>query len=127
MRSRADPIPLTMRDQGVDPLSRVERSERMRKVRSRGNRSTERAVAEAFRRAGIKGWRRHTICRGILTFCSGEKRLLCSCMGVSGTDAPGALDGCPVTTPHFGKPRSPRIARVTAELPGRSADAGSVY
>jgi DNA mismatch endonuclease (patch repair protein) len=42
-----------------DPLTAVERSERMAKVRSRYNRSTELVVRVALRRAGIRGWRRH--------------------------------------------------------------------
>lgn len=42
-----------------DPLTRRQRSRLMAKVRARGNRSTESALASAFRRAGVTGWRRH--------------------------------------------------------------------
>ena len=35
------------------------RSEVMSRIRGKGNKSTELALASAFRRAGIKGWRRH--------------------------------------------------------------------
>ena len=42
-----------------DPLTPRQRSRVMAKVRARGNRSTEVALASAFRRAGITGWRRH--------------------------------------------------------------------
>jgi DNA mismatch endonuclease (patch repair protein) len=43
----------------VDSLSPAERSARMSRVRSRGNRSTEIAALTALRRHGIRGWRRH--------------------------------------------------------------------
>jgi DNA mismatch endonuclease (patch repair protein) len=42
-----------------DILSPEQRSERMARVKSRGNVSTEIALARAFRRSGIHGWRRH--------------------------------------------------------------------
>jgi DNA mismatch endonuclease (patch repair protein) len=42
-----------------DPLTRGQRSALMANVRPTGNRSTEVALASAFRRAGITGWRRH--------------------------------------------------------------------
>jgi len=41
-----------------DTLSPEERSVRMSLIRSRGNKSTEIALARAFRRKGIRGWRR---------------------------------------------------------------------
>ena len=44
-----------------DPLSPSERSARMAKVRSTGNRSTELAVELALRRERIHGWRKHPI------------------------------------------------------------------
>ena len=43
----------------ADVFPRHKRSEIMAKVRSRRNRSTELALASAFRIAGITGWRRH--------------------------------------------------------------------
>jgi DNA mismatch endonuclease (patch repair protein) len=42
-----------------DSLTARQRSRLMARVRSRGNRSTEGALADAFRSAGITGWRRH--------------------------------------------------------------------
>lgn len=42
-----------------DPLSVADRSARMAKVRSRGNRSTEMRVAACLIRNGIRGWHRH--------------------------------------------------------------------
>ena len=42
-----------------DPLTKHQRSALMSKVRGRGNASTEKKVAWAFRRFRIAGWRRH--------------------------------------------------------------------
>lgn len=43
----------------ADLLSKARRSELMAKVRSRGNCTTEVRLAQAFRQAGVSGWRRH--------------------------------------------------------------------
>ena len=43
----------------ADILTPRQRSERMARVRGRGNRSTEVALARAFRLNGVSGWRRH--------------------------------------------------------------------
>lgn len=43
----------------TDTLSPAQRSARMARVRSRGNRSTEIRVMHALRSHGLKGWRRH--------------------------------------------------------------------
>lgn len=43
----------------ADRVPPHKRSQIMAKIRSEGNRSTELALASLFRRAGIKGWRRH--------------------------------------------------------------------
>jgi DNA mismatch endonuclease (patch repair protein) len=43
----------------VDRLSKDERSELMRRVRAKGNRSTEVKVRLALVRRGIKGWKLH--------------------------------------------------------------------
>ncbi len=43
----------------ADILNARQRSERMARVRGRGNRSTEVALARAFRLNGVSGWRRH--------------------------------------------------------------------
>lgn len=45
----------------IDPLTPRARSELMGKVRSKGNDSTERALARRFRAERISGWRRHSI------------------------------------------------------------------
>ena len=43
----------------ADILNARQGSERMARVRGRGNRSTEVALARAFRLNGVSGWRRH--------------------------------------------------------------------
>lgn len=45
----------------ADVFSPAKRSEVMSRIRGKGNRTTELALARAFRRAGIKGWRRHLV------------------------------------------------------------------
>src|SRR5690242_2121977 len=42
-----------------DPLTPAQRSERMARVKGRGNRSTEVRIAAALAGAAIRGWRRH--------------------------------------------------------------------
>lgn len=42
-----------------DVFTKAKRSEVMSRIRSRGNRDTELALAAVFRRHGITGWRRH--------------------------------------------------------------------
>ena len=48
----------------TDIYSKAKRSEVMSRVRSRGNKETEVALAKLLRRHGIKGWRRHFEIRG---------------------------------------------------------------
>ena len=43
----------------ADVFSKKKRSEVMSRIRSRGNKDTELALAKILRRHGIKGWRRH--------------------------------------------------------------------
>jgi DNA mismatch endonuclease, patch repair protein len=43
----------------MDIMGKDERSERMRRVRSRGNRSTELKFRVALVRRGVRGWRMH--------------------------------------------------------------------
>jgi DNA mismatch endonuclease (patch repair protein) len=43
----------------ADVFSPSQRSEVMSRIRGKGNKTTELALAKAFRRVGIKGWRRH--------------------------------------------------------------------
>ncbi|MCB1995381.1 MAG: very short patch repair endonuclease [Burkholderiaceae bacterium] len=47
----------------VDVFSLAKRTEVMSRIRGKGNKSTELALAIAFRRAGIKGWRHHVVIR----------------------------------------------------------------
>ena len=42
-----------------DVFTKAKRSQVMSRIRSRGNRDTEQALAARFRRHGITGWRRH--------------------------------------------------------------------
>lgn len=43
----------------MDVFDNKKRSEVMSRIRGKGNKSTEFALASAFRKAGITGWRRH--------------------------------------------------------------------
>ena len=43
----------------MDPLTKRQRSSLMAKVRGRGNKATELAMIEVYRRYHITGWRRH--------------------------------------------------------------------
>lgn len=43
----------------ADVFDTKKRSEVMSRIRGKGNKSTELALASAFRKAGINGWRRH--------------------------------------------------------------------
>lgn len=45
----------------TDVFDTRKRSEVMSSIRGRDNKSTELALASAFRKAGIKGWRRHAV------------------------------------------------------------------
>ena len=47
-----------------DVFTKAKRSEVMSRIRSRGNRDTELALARLLRAAGIRGWRRHFQIRG---------------------------------------------------------------
>jgi hypothetical protein len=47
----------------ADVFSKKKRSEVMSRIRSRGNRDTELALAKLLRRHGITGWRRHSLVR----------------------------------------------------------------
>lgn len=44
-----------------DVFSPTKRSDVMSRIRGKGNKSTELALAAAFRRTGVKGWRRHVV------------------------------------------------------------------
>jgi len=45
----------------ADVFDTKRRSEVMSRIRGRGNKTTELALAAAFKRAAIKGWRRHLV------------------------------------------------------------------
>lgn len=45
----------------ADVFDTKKRSEVMSRIRGKGNKSTELALAAIFRKAGIKGWRRHFV------------------------------------------------------------------
>jgi DNA mismatch endonuclease, patch repair protein len=48
----------------ADVFSKAKRSQVMSRIRSRGNKETELALAKLLRRYGIQGWRRHFEIRG---------------------------------------------------------------
>ncbi len=50
----------------TDVFDTKKRSEVMSRIRGKGNKSTELALASAFRKAGIKGWRRHVAIKLVL-------------------------------------------------------------
>ena len=57
----------------TDVFSKSKRSEVMSRIRSRGNRDTELALAKLLRAAGIRGWRRHFEIRGRAVLPRGPK------------------------------------------------------
>jgi DNA mismatch endonuclease (patch repair protein) len=59
----------------ADVFGRAKRSRVMAAIRSVGNRTTERALAAAFRRLGLKGWRRHVSLPGKPDFVFLKARL----------------------------------------------------
>jgi DNA mismatch endonuclease (patch repair protein) len=58
-----------------DVFTKARRSEVMSRIRSRGNRDTEGALAALFRRQGITGWRRHPRIFGKPDFVFPKSRL----------------------------------------------------
>jgi DNA mismatch endonuclease (patch repair protein) len=60
----------------VDPLSPEERSRRMSKIRSSGNKNTELRLVSIFRNFGITGWRRRSRLIGKPDFVFPEHRLV---------------------------------------------------
>lgn len=64
-------------NESMDTLTKKERSERMRKVRSKGNRSTEWRFRSALMRSRIKGWTLHdSSLIGSPDFAFREKKLV---------------------------------------------------
>jgi DNA mismatch endonuclease (patch repair protein) len=57
----------------ADVFSKRKRSEVMSRIRSRGNRDTELALARLLRANGISGWRRHFQIRGRAVLPRGQK------------------------------------------------------
>jgi DNA mismatch endonuclease (patch repair protein) len=45
----------------ADVFDTKKRSDVMSRIRGKGNKTTELALAAAFRRLGIRGWRRHVV------------------------------------------------------------------
>jgi DNA mismatch endonuclease (patch repair protein) len=58
-----------------DVFSKAKRSEVMSRIRGRGNKETELALASLFRRQGITGWRRHPRIFGKPDFVFPKSRL----------------------------------------------------
>jgi DNA mismatch endonuclease (patch repair protein) len=59
-----------------DPLSAIQRSAQMAKVRAQKNRSTEMRVAAYLIRRGLRGWRRHVAdVPGRPDFCFADERV----------------------------------------------------
>jgi DNA mismatch endonuclease (patch repair protein) len=58
-----------------DVFTKADRSEVMSRIRGRGNRDTEAALASLFRRHGIAGWRRHPRVFGKPDFVFAKLRL----------------------------------------------------
>src|SRR5947209_13409422 len=64
-------------NESMDTLTKEERSERMRKVRSKGNRSTEWRFRSALMRSRIRGWTLHdSSLIGSPDFAFREKKLV---------------------------------------------------
>ena len=82
----------------TDVFDKAKRSLVMAAIRSVGNRTTELALVSAFRRLGIKGWRRHTNLPGKPDFVFREARLAVFVDGCF-------WHGCPE---HGHRPRSNR-------------------
>ena len=59
----------------ADIFTKAKRSQIMAAIRSEGNLTTEQALASAFRRLGVKGWRRHVNLPGKPDFVFRKQRL----------------------------------------------------
>ncbi|MHC1769475.1 MAG: very short patch repair endonuclease [Verrucomicrobiia bacterium] len=59
----------------MDVFSKAKRSDVMSRIRSRGNRETEQALASLLRKSGITGWRRHLPILGRPDFVFRTERL----------------------------------------------------
>jgi len=59
----------------ADIFSKAERSRVMGSIRSRGNKNTELRLAKILRRAGVRGWRRHSSVPGRPDFVIRQLRL----------------------------------------------------
>src|SRR5690348_5409533 len=60
----------------MDVFSRAKRSDVMSRIRSRGNRETEQALASLLRKYRISGWRRHLSILGRPDFVFRSERLV---------------------------------------------------
>jgi DNA mismatch endonuclease (patch repair protein) len=59
----------------ADTFSKEERSAIMRKVKDKGNKSTEQKLIDIFKANGIKGWRRHYPVKGKPDFVFPELKI----------------------------------------------------
>jgi len=59
----------------ADVFTKAKRSEVMSRIRGRGNKETEIALARLFRASGITGWRRHTSLFGRPDFAFRQQRV----------------------------------------------------
>ena len=91
----------------TDTLTAAERSERMSRVRGRGNRSTELRLVALFRANEITGWRRNQKLLGRPDFVFRRKRV---CVFVDGC----FWHGCP----HHRRIPKTRVAFWTAKIDG---------
>jgi DNA mismatch endonuclease, patch repair protein len=80
----------------ADFLTRLQRSERMSRIRSRGNKNTELALLKIFRTHRITGWRRHQQMAGKPDFIFRKLRLAIFVDGCF-------WHGCPKHSRHVSK------------------------
>ena len=85
----------------MDTLTAVERSERMSRVHSRGNRTTKLRLSALFREHRITGWRRGSALPENQILFSARKDLQCLWTVVSGI-AVRITGGCPKHVWPFG-------------------------
>jgi len=72
----------------MDIMSKNQRSERMSRIRGKGNKDTELAVAQLLRVNGIRGWRRHQNLPGRPDFTFRKQRVVIFVDGCFWHDCP---------------------------------------
>src|SRR4051812_14862158 len=103
-----------------DSLTSSQRSDHMRKIRSRRNKSTEMRVAARFIRSGLRGWCKHPRhLEGHPDFCFSEKRLAVFVDGCFWHGCPQCRRNVPSSRPEFwsqkiltNKRRDARVNRI---------------